>query len=182
MIFGKPDQFAIEAMVEPYLVAPSSVWGRMRVWCAGTPLGDYSSEHCGLPGAHFEELGHKVLTLWRGEFNGLSNDQIFDLLDFRLYGYVDGIEMPDDRTDVQVDQDAAAYGRFNFLNNWGEMFDQIGKAFILCPDGASTRVLYRPYGVAVCQAFEAPSTLVIDACSNFVEWHDANSVRLRSRG
>jgi hypothetical protein len=39
-IFGDKNDFAIEAGVEPDLVPPSLLWGHMRIWCAGVPLGN----------------------------------------------------------------------------------------------------------------------------------------------
>ncbi len=64
MLFGQKHLFAIEAMVEPYLTQPSSVWGRMRIWCSGKPFGDYANEHCGLPAAHLQNLAHDLPSLW----------------------------------------------------------------------------------------------------------------------
>lgn len=96
MLFGHKEDFAIEAMVEPDLIPPSSVWGRMCIWCEGTPLGDYLEEHCGLPSGHLEELARDLPTLWHKDFEGMSDANIFRYLDALLYGYRDGIEIADD--------------------------------------------------------------------------------------
>ena len=46
MIFGNKKDFAIQAIIEPNLKPPSSVWGRFSVWVENVSIGDYNEEHC----------------------------------------------------------------------------------------------------------------------------------------
>ncbi|NGZ84922.1 hypothetical protein [Duganella aceris] len=138
MLFGSIDSFAIESMTEPNLRAPSQVWGRMRIWCEGTEIGDYSDEHCGLFDAYagFRELRGLLAWNWMSEFNGLSDKDLWDFLDGALFGYHGDVELHDSRTIDECRADWVRYGKFSFLTNWGEQFDKNGKSFIVCsPDG-----------------------------------------------
>lgn len=181
MLFGSKNEFAIEAMVEPDLMPPSSAWGRLRVWCAGFAIGDFDNSHCGLPVPHFKDLGPRARTLWRNEFEGLSDEQLFNLVDARYHGCVDGMELPDARSDAQLGEDSRTYGVFDFLTGWGEMFDRCGKTFIFCPDGVTVRMLHRPDDGRPVLALEASAAAVTDACRLLVTWFDSVSEQLEAR-
>ena len=99
MLFGETTTFAIEAISEPGLVAPSTVWGRMRIWCQAVSLGDFSEAHCVMPSGHVDQLRSNISSCWYEEFYGLSDEQLFDELDRLLYGYSHGVEVADARTD-----------------------------------------------------------------------------------
>lgn len=178
MLFGHKEDFAIEAMVEPDLIPPSSVWGRMRIWCEGTPLGDYSEQHSGLPSGHLEELSRDLLTLWHKDFEGMSDANIFRYLDALLYGYRDGIEIADDRSLLQSTEDAHIFGPFTFLTNWEEMFDQEGKAFILCPDAHRVKIIVQSLDQLTYRSLTTSAAAVQMACENFLSWFKEESVRL----
>jgi hypothetical protein len=178
MLFGHKDDFAIEAMVEPDLIPPSAVSGRMRIWCEGTPLGDYSKEHCGLPSGHLEELPRDLPTLWHKDFEDMSDANIFRYLDALLYGYRDGVEIVDDRSLLQSTQDAHRFGPFIFLTNWEEMFDQEGKAFILFPDGQMVRVIVQSSDQLTYRSLSTSVVAVKVACKSFSSWFKEESVRL----
>ncbi len=138
MIFGDKMDFAIEAMVEPDLKVPSSVWGRMCVWVAGVSIGDYDDHYCGLgaPESGFSEKCDQIDDLWIVEFETMSDSDIWNFLDGKLYNWNGNIELEDDRTLDQIRSDDKQYSKFNFLTNWGEMFDRGGKSFLLAqPDG-----------------------------------------------
>lgn len=179
MIFGEKHDFAIEAMVEPNLVLPSSVWGRMRVWCAGVPLGDFAEPHCGLPSSPFKSLCLDLPELWDPEFERKSDEELFNHLDAVLYGFKDGVEVADERTLEECEDDARAYSRFSFLTNWGEMFDREGKSFIFCADGDSVNVLNRPIGSTQLRCLRTSAVSVQAACSEFMTWFEQELTKLR---
>ena len=181
MIFGEKHDFAIEAMVEPNLVLPSSVWGRMRVWCAGVPLGDFSEPHCGLPYSPFKSLCLDLPELWDPEFEGKSDEELFNHLDAVLYGFKDGVEVADERTLEECEDDARAYSQFSFLTNWGEMFDREGKSFIFCADGDSVNVLNRPIGSTQLRCLRTSAVSVQAACSEFMIWFEQELTKLPPR-
>lgn len=118
MHFGDPTEFAIEAFHEP--AGPDwAGFGRMCLYAEGIPLGDLSEEHCSLFQAadRFRELGNTVESLWDDSFAGLSDAQIFALLDDALY--------------IGNEPRWERYGKFDFLTNTGEQFDGF-KTFIVC--------------------------------------------------
>lgn len=125
MIFGDPKDFAIEVMTEPHLIAPSNVWGRMCVHIGDLTLGDFSDENCGLYGAYcgFKELLNSRTRLWDDSFDGLSREQIHDLVRNAIYG-------EDDRTLSAILADSQRYRRFDFLTNWDEQFDGFASVII----------------------------------------------------
>ena len=69
-LFGDRAGFAIEAMVEPLLPVPSAVWGRMRIWCENTPIGNIDETCCALYPSYmcFGDLLTNLPHLWRSEF------------------------------------------------------------------------------------------------------------------
>jgi hypothetical protein len=180
MLFGSRDRFAIESMTEPYLCAPSLVWGRMRIWCDGTEIGDYSDEHCGLFDAYvgFRELKELLARNWIVEFNGLSDNELWNLLDGALFGYHGNVKVDDSRTVDQCRADSVRYGRFSFLTNWGEQFDKNGKSFIVCRPDDVVRVLNRSLGSSSDFSFDVPLVEVIEAIQEFLDWFESESKRL----
>ena len=180
MIFGEKHDFAIEAMVEPNLILPSSVWGRVRVWCAGVPLGDFSESHCGLRCSPFKSLCLDLPELWDPEFEGKSDEELFNHLDAVLYGFKDGFEVVDDRTPEECKDDDCAFWRFSFLTNWGEIFYREGKSFIFCADGDKVNVLNRPVGSTQLRSLRTSAASVRAACSEFMIWFEQELIKLRS--
>jgi hypothetical protein len=178
MLFGQKQRFAIEAMIEPGLSSPSRVWGRMRVWCDGRAMGDYSNEQCGMPYIQFKALRASLPKLWMREFDALDDVSIFHRLDNAFFGCRDGIEVLDERTAVQCRDDALLYGRFTFLANWGEMFDGEGKLFILFADGIHLKVLHQPMGSKGCSVLTAPVADAERACDGFLSWFERQASAL----
>src|SRR5689334_8739342 len=107
MLFGDPNDFAIESGVEPDLPRPSPVWGHMCVWCRGVALGDITNTHCGLYVAfrRFGTLLENLDDLWDESFEGLDDQATWNLLDGLLYGYHLDVEIVDDRTLPQMRAD-----------------------------------------------------------------------------
>jgi len=180
MVFGEKSSFAVEAMSEPALLAPSAVWGRMRIWCQGHPLGDYSEENCGLYHAYGElkSLLTFVPELWSDRFVDLSDIELFDLLDDLLYGYKGGIEIGVDRSIEQCQADWNVYGKHSFLVNWGEQFDRAGKSFIFCEDNHLVKILNRPSPIQEVLALHAPITDFRNSIQQFSAWFEQERVRL----
>jgi hypothetical protein len=183
MLFGAIDSFAIEAFTEPDQVASSGVWGRMRIWCQGYAMGDISDPYCSLFGSYqgFANLEHFLPTLWRPQFERLSDQDIFNFLDGRLYGCHDNVVLEDDeddRTSAECSQDWNEFGDFNFLNNWGEQFDRAGKSFVLCTPNGRVRVLHwlKPSNRVI--ALEARLDEVLGAIRSFLAWFEREAARL----
>lgn len=183
MLFGLPAAFAIEAMSEPTLEIPSAVWGRMQIWCQGVAIGDFSNEHCGLYGAYdgFKLLETKLPKLWRRDFDGLSDLEILNRLDERLYGYHEDVEIEDSRTIEECRSDWNEYSHFNFLTNWGEQFDQSGKSFILCCPEGDVQILNRSLPTQYGIALKAPLLTVRAALRDFMKWFEGEAQRLSGK-
>jgi hypothetical protein len=179
MRFGDISDFAIEAEVEPDISPPSSVWGRMCIWCRGEPLGNLSEPYCGLGAAAYEFrwLRCHLTDLWDECLEGLDDRDANDFLDGLLYGYRGGVEIEDERTSEEMNRDATRFSKFNFLTNWGEQFDGY-KSFILCPPAQPVRILSRHLpdrmnGVAV-----VTREGLLSAVEDFLRWFDEQEKRL----
>jgi hypothetical protein len=180
MLFGSTDTFAIEAVTEPTWCLPPAVWGSMRVWCQGVELGDFAERHCGLLASYdgFTSLAQHLPSLWLPEFDGMTDDALYDHLDALLYGCRGETELDTNRTPEQWDADRATYGRFNFLTNWGEQFAHAGKPFILCRPGGPVRILHRPSPESSVQALEGAPEHFLRTIADFDAWFEAESARL----
>lgn len=180
MLFGSTDTFAIEAVTEPSWCLPPAVWGSMRVWCQGVELGDFAERHCALILAYdgFKLLAHNLPSLWLPQFDGLSDEALYDHIDAVLYGKQGATELEELRTPEQWDADHTVYGQFNFLTNWGEQFDRAGKPFIVCRQGAPVRILNRLTPESAVHSLEAPAADVARAIGDFDAWFEAESTRL----
>jgi hypothetical protein len=179
MRFGDANDFAIEAELEPDISPPSSVWGRMCIWCRGVALGDLSEPYCALyPAAcEFRWLRSQLTDLWDECLDGLDDRAANDFLDGLLYGYHGNVELEDERTLEEMKWDWDRYGKFSFLTNWGEQFDGY-KSFILCPPAKPVRILSRHLpdrmnGVAV-----VTREGLLSAAEEFLLWFDEQAERL----
>jgi hypothetical protein len=180
MLFGTKETFAIEAMSEPDLKPPSAVWGRMRIWCQGVSIGDFSDPCCSLyvSYANFKDLNTNFPRLWKAEFAGMSDSMLLNRLDELLYGYHGDMAIENGRSCQESLRDAQEYGMFNFLTNWGEQFDRSEKAFIFCPPGQPVRILTRGLPSRYGLALEAPVSQVSHAIALFLQWFEAEASRL----
>ncbi|MGZ4965168.1 MAG: hypothetical protein ACXWBP_10055 [Limisphaerales bacterium] len=158
MTFGDPKQFAIEAYHEPH--GPQYAgFGRLCIRVAGIPIGDIRDNHCSLFHAtdRFRELIQNVDTLWNESFAGLSDAEIFGIIDRDLY-----IGEPSDS--------GPSYSNFDFLTNTGEMFDGT-KTFIFGSSDGQVHVLCRfrddsfRSGLCSIQAFRATAEA-------YIHWFD----------
>jgi hypothetical protein len=180
MLFGDPQDFAIEAMIEPELKPPSSVWGRMCIHVSSTVLGDFDDQHCGLYGAYaeFKWLAANCDQLWDASFEGLTPKQIHRKVRHAIYD-------DDDRTDDQVRIDTQRYSKFDFLTNTGEQFDDYSSV-IVSADSATLLILHEPYA-RLSSKRRLPVDFLIANCSipgfitastAFIQWFDKEAVRL----
>ena len=159
MIFGEPTEFSIEAYHEPY----GPQWagcGRMAIDVGGARLGNIRENHCSLFAAVdcLRKLSPTIEELWDKSFTGLSDAEIFAVVDQALY-------LGDNDT-----SDLTDYARFDFLTNTGEQFDD-SKTFIVCRPDGRVHVLYQlrddTIGSASCRV-----TSFRAVTDSFVGWFD----------
>lgn len=165
-------------MTEEGLALPSAPWGRMRVWCQGISIGDFSDECCGLPYSHFLDLKEDLPSLWLPEFEGMSVLDLCNHLDGLIYGYHGDVELNDARTSEEICRDSMKYGKFSFLTNWGEMFDSEEKSFICCTPAGEVRVLNRVAAPGRWLQAQLPEAL--HAITEFLRWYEGECNRLGS--
>jgi hypothetical protein len=179
MLFGQKSSFAIEAMIEPHLQAPSTAWGRMCIWCDEVSIGNINEEHCDL-GPSFESLANLAITidhLWLDEFNGMTDLELWNFLDGKLYGYHGEIEIEDPRTIEEMHFDALQFGKFGFLTNWGEQFDRGGKSFLFHHPTGRIKILNRHLppqkGLSLSAPIESFREAIIEANAWYQEQKDS---------
>ena len=159
MTFGDPQDFAIEAYHEP----SGPQWGgcgRLCFHIRGVPVGDIRDNHCSLLAVtdRFRRFADRIENLWAQGFAGLSDAEVFRLIDRDIYSD----DPPSDR--------GSGFGDFDFLTNSAEMFDGT-KTFIFCDPDGLVHILYRfrddTFGSGTCsvQTFRS----VADA---YARWFD----------
>lgn len=129
MIFGDPTDFAIEAYHEP----SGPHWGgfgRMCLHVQGMVLGDIRENHCSLFHAtdRIREVAADVESLWDESFTGLSDMEVFALINREIY------------TDEGSENGPRFWG-CNFLTGTGEVFDG-SKTFIIFRRPDRVHILY----------------------------------------
>jgi hypothetical protein len=179
MLFGSKATFAIEAMIEPHLRPPGALWGRMCIWCDGVSIGDINEEHCGLVAFYnLASLAATIDDLWLQEFNELNDLDLWNYLDGILYGYHGDIQIDDNRTLAQVTADSSKYSRFNFLTNWGEMFDQDGKSFIFHHPEGKIKILNRHLPASKSISVSTSKEAFVLAISDAFSWFHHEQIML----
>ena len=183
MLFGTIDTFAIEAHCEAELVAPSAVWGRMRIWCQGCSIGDFEESHCALFPAYcgFKALDKCLPSLWRRDFEGLSDLELWNHLDGLLYGFHGDVEIADGRTYEECRRDRDEFGKFDFLTNWGEQFDYGGKSFIVCTPDGYVRILNRSLPSERGIALSSTTGQVTESIREYLSWFEGEAERLKGK-
>lgn len=129
MIFGDTTDFAIEAYHEP----SGPQWGgfgRMCLHVQGMVLGDIRDNHCSLFHAtdRIREVAADFESLWDESFTGLSDAEVFALIDREIYS-------------DQGSEDGRRFWACDFLTNTGEMFDD-SKTFIIFRRPDRLHILY----------------------------------------
>lgn len=171
-------------MIEPGLVPPSAVYGRMQVWCANTSIGGFYNPRCSLYPAYlgFKQLVASLSTLWRTDLDGLSEEKLIDRLDQLLYGArCDELLEDDDRAVFECECDWGKYGSFNFLTNLGEKFDREGKAFIFCPPAQPAKILVQRRGSDTVLPLHASIPAAVDVIDEFLRWFHGASALLANQ-
>jgi len=173
MIFGSKSDFAIEAMVEPELAPPSHPWGRLCIWVDGKKIGDFDDPHCGLYPCYenFQEKCEELNELWENSFIEFSDIEIWNFLDGLLYGHHGNVELDDEKTLEQARIDSDTYSKYDFLTNWGEMFDRDGKSFILKLPEGRIKVLNYDYQKEIVNCYFCTEMGFRRASKEFASWY-----------
>ena len=130
MIFGEESDFAIEAYHEP----SGPKWGgcgRLCLHLKGVSIGDIRDNHCSLFAVtdRFREVSGQLEGFWAECFAGLSDSEVFRLIDDAIY------------SDASQTEIGINFPKFDFLTNAAEMFDGT-KTFIVCDPNGLVRILY----------------------------------------
>jgi hypothetical protein len=159
MIFRNTEDFAIEAYHEPS--GPEwGGYGRRCLHVRNVPVGDIRDNHCSLFAVTgcFRQLSELIENLWAECFTGLSDAEVFRLIDSDIYGD----DQPSDR--------GSRFGDFDFLTNSSEMFDNT-KTFIFCDPDGLVHILYQfrdnTFGSGTCSVHTFRSV-----ADTYVRWFD----------
>ncbi len=174
MLFGTKEIFAVEAMTEPDLEAPSAVWGRLRIWCCNESFGDFENPYNALhSGAECcREMLNAYPDLWDSTF-----DLVQDAERFRLFN--EAIYIGSHSETKQIVDLADRYWKFDFLTNWGEHTNGLKGLIAFDPNG---EVLFMVEGRdELVRGFRFPQTYFMKAAAGFVGWFDAEVERLQNK-
>ncbi len=173
MLFGDRETFAIEVHADEIAgTQVPSVWGRMRIFLNGSSVGDINELHCGLGGTVecFKSFLPVITSLWKEEFDSLSDRDLWNFLDEKLYGFRGEVEIEDKRSIAEIKRDAEKYGMHCFLTNWGEQFDGDGKCFMLAPPDGQLKVLKWNRDSKSADSFVFARKPAIEAIQEFLSW------------
>lgn len=141
MIFGDPNDFAIEAYHEPY--GPQYAgFGRMCIHVQGVSLGDVRDNHCSLFHAtdRIREVAGDFESLGDASFAALSDAEVFALIDSEIYT-------------GETSKSGPSHAACDFLTGTGEMFD-CAKTFIIFRPPDRVHILFQlrddTFGSASC--------------------------------
>jgi hypothetical protein len=181
-LFGERSDFAIEADVEPDLKPPNAVWGHMCVWCADAAHGNIKDRYCALYPAYvaFGSLTSRLDLLWAEEFDGMEDAAIYEFLNGLLFGerFDSAVQPPSSLFGKEGRRSWDAWGRFNFLTNWGEQLDGY-TSFIVCPPDGMARVLSKAFIGHSGVSASVSLTGVVTAAREFRNWFEGQELRLR---
>lgn len=178
MIFGNPQVFAVEAIVEPGPefgpVQSGNVVGRLCVWIGGTRVGRIHEPACwlGPPRDHLLEMRDSLQTLWEPSFDGLSADEMFDRLDCVCFAAHRGQPLGDGWLRAKWAEghgEARGYSRFAFLLHASEAFDG-WKAFLIHPTSDTLLILVAEDPQQSVDAHVIPVGAYRDAVGAFASW------------
>lgn len=163
MTFGDSKEFAIEVYHEP-LGPRWNGFGRMALHVAGVTFGNLQECHCGLADAaeRLRAVWQSLHEKWDASFSGHSDEDIFALIDRELY-------VDYGQTEAAISDGRQRYGRFDFLTNAGEQFDDV-KTFIYVDQRELVHILYahdaRTPSAVVCSVGSFRS-----ATADFLHWY-----------
>ena len=185
MLFGDKNVFAIETMLDEDQVDSGNVFGRLCLWCENVPLGRIEEENCGLEA--FELLSDLIAVvddLWLEEFDGLSDRELKNRLNSALYGCDEDDEVAvgfDEGSLEEMRGDLIKYRNFDFLTNWGEMFDRGGKSFVFHQPRGSIRIINVAHFRMTGHALVTPVAAFVSAIKDAVTWYRAAQADLKLR-
>jgi hypothetical protein len=138
----------------------------MALHIAGVTIGDVNEDHCSL--AHAADvlrvLVGSIGSVWDRSFEDHSDAEIFALLDRELY-----VDYGQSEKDIETAQ--RRYGRFDFLTNTGEQFDNF-KTFLYAHPSGSVHILYQKPNGSIGAA-ECRIDSFVAASKAFLQWFDA---------
>jgi hypothetical protein len=162
MIFGSPEHFAVEAIVEPDSkfgpVLGANVVGRVRLFFAGIEVGDFAEPACvlGAIGDHLVTLCATGSSLWHSALAGLSAKRQFEILDDAVFLGKGAEELQD-------------LARCIFLTNVSEAFGDV-KGFLLCPESGELHALLRFTAAGEVKQFVLSISKLCAVASEFANW------------
>jgi hypothetical protein len=174
VLFGDPNEFAIEAVLEPGPEYPAvqgtSLFGRMCVWMRGRSVGRFDEPCCGLgaPARSFVEVDTALGTLWDDRFEALAPDEIFDWLDAHCFAAYRHTTLP---FDEWPDDPPPSLWRFSILINWSEAFDG-WKVFLLQPSKERLMALVLTRDAEHVEVYEFSTGAFRSAVRAFARWLD----------
>jgi len=177
MIFGDPQLFAIEAVLDKADAAKGSlpntqVAGRIRVIMSGCTIGNFDEPHCwfGPPSNEMSNLPFD--SLWHPFFDDLDYGDVFDVLNLVTFGadregcidehLCDGMmsELPFTSDDIEIN---------SFLMNSSEAFDG-WKCFLLRPPGNDLVALSIKWPSKEIDVSRFPVILFQNTVNEFSRW------------
>ena len=173
MLFGSPESFAVEAVVEPgpefQPVLGSNVVGRLRIFVEGASIGDFDEPACVLRALcdHLMDFCVDGTALWHESLSGLSSHEQFSLLDEALF-----------TGDAEHEIETMLW-RTTFLTNASEAFDGV-KGFLVRPPGQSVTMLVRLDGSTHVLCANIPETEFRAVASQFSAWVQSTEHELLS--
>jgi hypothetical protein len=187
MLFGSPEQFAVEAMLEPGpeygFIQGRNLAGRIRIWAAGQAIGRFDEPACwlGPPCQHLVEMEKALDTLWDASFDGLGLDDIFDRLDYEYFGahrHRCIEEGWSSEVMARFDPEPTQVGanRFVFLIHSSEAFDG-WKPFLVRPSEGNLVALVLEYDRPDIVALHFPTEACRQAVRAFARWFDEEERR-----
>jgi hypothetical protein len=165
MLFGDPSTFAIEASSDEQTKS-SGVWGRMRVFCQGHPMGNLAEGNCSLFPAYqgFDQVLARLRegSLQHKSINGLDHASSHRVLAQALFGeWSDNSECaPDELWDHSL------------LNNWGPQFDDVPLTFIRSSGGSVVISQERSDNSTAISLFTIPTDAMLYALDEFCCWYE----------
>ena len=140
MIFGSPTDFAIEAEDDGLPGDPKSILsGHMQIWCSNSSIGDFGEWQSCLWNSQRElaKIAADLSAITDPTFWTLSDEVLWDRFDRALY-------IEHGQTNDEIAKDQLEWGRYDFLTNWGETFDDY-KGMIYClPNGRIRMLVQQP--------------------------------------
>ena len=162
MLFGDPSKFAIEVAAEADSALPAfvgkSLAGRFRLYLAGESIGRFEEPCCVLApiADHFVQMCVAVSFLWHSSFNGLSDEQLFELLDGALFL-------------GEINVFPEQFHRMSFLTNVSECLDGL-KGFLVSPEPGLLKALVRVQATQKLVSAQFSVHELCSAASGFEKW------------